>query len=47
VIGIGSGVSTAALLASPAIQRVDTIEIERRMIDGAKTFGERCSRIQR
>ena len=41
VIGVGSGISTAALLASPALQRVDTIEIEPRMVDGAKTFGDR------
>ena len=41
VIGIGSGVTTAALLASPTLQRVDTIEIERRMLDGAKLFEER------
>jgi predicted membrane-bound spermidine synthase len=41
VIGVGSGMTTAALLASPAIQRVDTIEIERRMVDGAKRFSDR------
>lgn len=41
VIGVGSGITTAALLAVPTLQRVDTIEIERRMVDGAKQFGER------
>jgi spermidine synthase len=41
VIGIGSGVTSATLLATPTLQRVDTIEIERRMADGAKRFGER------
>lgn len=41
VIGVGSGVSTAALLASPKLQRVDTIEIEPRMVDAAKLFAER------
>jgi predicted membrane-bound spermidine synthase len=41
VIGVGSGISTAALLTSPTLQRVDTIEIEPRMVDGAKAFGDR------
>ena len=44
VIGLGSGVTTAALLATPVLQRVDTIEIERRMADGAKLFSERNAR---
>ena len=38
---MGSGITTATLLATPTLQRVDTIEIERRMVDGAKQFGER------
>ncbi|NOT08114.1 MAG: spermidine synthase [Gemmatimonadales bacterium] len=38
VIGIGSGVSTHALLASPAVKAVTTIEIEPRMVDGARRF---------
>ncbi len=41
VIGIGSGLTSATLLGSPTIQRVDTIEIEQRMIGGAKQFAER------
>ena len=41
VIGVGSGITTATLLAPPTLQRVDTIEIERRMVDGAKLFSER------
>ena len=41
VIGVGSGITTAALLATPTLARVDTIEIERRMVEGAKQFGER------
>ena len=44
-VGIGSGMTSTALLASPAIERVDTIEIERRMVDGAKAFGERNAAI--
>jgi predicted membrane-bound spermidine synthase len=38
VIGFGSGMSTAVLLASPALQHVDTIEIEPAMVEGAKLF---------
>jgi spermidine synthase len=41
VIGMGSGITSATLLAAPTIQRVETIEIERRMVDGAKQFGDR------
>jgi spermidine synthase len=37
-IGFGSGLTTATLLASPNIQRVDTIEIEPAMVDGARHF---------
>jgi hypothetical protein len=40
VIGFGSGMTTTALLGSPAIERVDTIEIEPRMVEGARLFGE-------
>ncbi len=38
IIGFGSGMSTTVMLGSPAIQRVDTIEIEPAMIEGAKLF---------
>lgn len=38
VIGYGTGVSTTTLLASPRIERVDTIEIEPAMIQGARAF---------
>ncbi|MCU7370496.1 fused MFS/spermidine synthase [Paucibacter sp. O1-1] len=38
VIGWGSGLSTHTLLGSSLVQRVDTIEIERAMWEGAKTF---------
>jgi spermidine synthase len=43
VIGVGSGITSSTLLAAPTLQRVDTIEIERRMIDGAKQFGDRTA----
>jgi predicted membrane-bound spermidine synthase len=38
VIGFGSGMSTSLLLTSPTLERVDTIEIEPAMIEGAKHF---------
>lgn len=38
VIGFGSGMTTATLLASPRLERVDTIEIEPAMIEGAQKF---------
>jgi spermidine synthase len=54
VIGIGSGMTTHVLLQSPAIERVDTIEIEAQMVAGARaflphvaaTFGDPRSRIR-
>ena len=39
VIGFGSGLSTHSLLADPRLERVDTIEIEPSMIEGARLFG--------
>ena len=38
VIGFGSGMSTATLLGSRRLERVDTIEIEPAMIEGARHF---------
>ena len=38
IIGFGSGMSTSVMLGSPAMERVDTIEIEPVMIEGAKLF---------
>jgi spermidine synthase len=38
IIGFGSGMSTAIMLASPHVTRVDTIEIEPAMVEGAKSF---------
>ena len=43
-IGFGSGLTTHALLASPGIERLDTIEIERQMVQGAKAFMPRNRR---
>jgi predicted membrane-bound spermidine synthase len=39
VIGFGSGMTTATLLGSPTLKRVDTIEIEPAMVEGARLFG--------
>ncbi|HSD15667.1 MAG TPA: fused MFS/spermidine synthase [Thermomonas sp.] len=44
VIGFGSGLTTHALLGSQRIGRVDTIEIEPMMVEGARLFGDRVSR---
>jgi spermidine synthase len=43
VIGFGSGMTTATLLGSPSLERVDTIEIEPRMVEGARLFGDRVA----
>lgn len=44
VIGMGSGRSTHTLLTDPRLERVDTIEIERAMVEGAKLFGSLTER---
>ena len=43
-IGFGSGLTTNALLGSPRVRRVDTIEIERMMVQGARLFDPRNRR---
>lgn len=37
-IGFGSGLTTHAALASPVVELVDSVEIERMMIEGARLF---------
>lgn len=44
VIGFGSGLSTHTLLGDPRLERVDTIEIEPAMIEGARLFGRHVER---
>jgi predicted membrane-bound spermidine synthase len=44
IIGWGSGLSTHTVLGSPLPTRVETIEIERAMWEGAKIFGPRVAR---
>jgi predicted membrane-bound spermidine synthase len=43
-IGFGSGLTTHTLLSWPGLARVDTVEIERSMIEGARHFGDRVHR---
>lgn len=44
VIGFGSGLTTHTLMGSPRIGRVDTVEIEPAMVEGARAFGDRVQR---
>jgi spermidine synthase len=44
VIGFGSGLTTHTLLGDPRVQRVDTIEIEPAMVEGARVFGDHVER---
>ena len=44
VIGFGSGMSTHTLLGDSRVKRVDTIEIEPAMIEGARAFGSKVER---
>jgi len=44
VIGFGSGMTTAAVLDIATIERVDTIEIEPLMIEGARHFMDKSAR---
>jgi spermidine synthase len=44
MIGWGSGLSAHALLGSPAIARLDSIEIEPQMVASARLFGARVAR---
>jgi spermidine synthase/MFS family permease len=44
-IGFGSGLTSHTLLSIPSLERVDTIEIEPAMVEGAKGFGERVAHV--
>lgn len=44
VIGFGSGLSTHTLLGDRRVGRVDTVEIEPAMVEGARLFGKRVER---
>lgn len=41
VIGLGSGLTSHTLLSNKSLERVDTIEIEEKMVEAAKQFGRR------
>jgi predicted membrane-bound spermidine synthase len=43
VIGMGSGRTTHAFLQNPALTRVDTVEIEPGVVEGARLFGDAVS----
>lgn len=45
VIGMGSGISSHTLLGNQSIQKVDTIEIEPAMVEGARKFGHISERV--
>lgn len=45
VIGMGTGTSSAVLLDAPGLERVDTIEIEPKMVDGAQFFRPRVDKV--
>jgi spermidine synthase len=45
VIGMGSGLSSHAMLAFPELEQVDTIEIEKEMVEGARKFGDRVKNV--
>lgn len=47
IIGFGSGLTTHTLLGDPRLERVDTIEIEPAMIEGARLFGKHVERAYR
>jgi predicted membrane-bound spermidine synthase len=44
IVGFGAGISTHTILGSQDVERVDTIEIERAMYEGARNFGIRSER---
>ncbi len=43
-IGFGSGLTTHSILSNPAVEVVDTIEIERMMVEGSRLFGAKNAR---
>lgn len=44
VIGFGSGLTTHTLLGDQRVHRVDTVEIEEAMVEGARLYGPRVAR---
>ncbi|NNE38897.1 MAG: hypothetical protein HKN08_11375, partial [Gammaproteobacteria bacterium] len=44
-IGLGSGLTSHVVLGSPEVDRVDTIEIESAIVEGAKFYGKKTERV--
>ncbi len=44
-IGLGSGLTSHVALGSPQVSRIDTIEIESAMVEGAKLYGKKTERV--
>ena len=44
-IGLGSGLTTHTLLGNPNLTRVDTVEIEKFVVEAAKSFRPRVDRV--
>lgn len=45
VIGLGSGMTSHVLLTAPGVKQVDTIEIEPAIVEAARGFGSKVSRV--
>jgi spermidine synthase len=44
-IGLGSGLTTHTLLSNPLLKQVNTIEIEKEIVEAAKSFGHRVEHV--
>jgi spermidine synthase len=44
-IGLGSGLTSHTLLGNPRLKEVDTVEIEKRMVEGARNFRPNVERV--
>ena len=44
-IGLGSGLTTQTLLSNPRLQQVDTVEIERRVVEASRMIGPRVGAV--
>ncbi len=45
IVGLGSGLTTNTVLADPRVERVETVEIEPAMVEGARLFASRVGRV--
>jgi hypothetical protein len=45
VVGMGSGLTSHTALSIPQVKRVDTVEIEPAMVEGARLFGKRTEKV--